>query len=84
MIDSRNNNNSDRDREEHKFRGTFVDITNKSGGNTEKIWAHRFLSKPKMVAAGGLAGVVSLLQAQGDGLVKGECETPEQLCFFFV
>ena len=36
-----------------------------------------------MVAAGGLAGVVSLLQAQGDALVKGGCETPEQLCFFF-
>ena len=24
-----------------------------SGNNTEKIWAHRFLAKPKRIAAGG-------------------------------
>ena len=41
-----------------------------TGDNTEKIWAHRFLSEPKTVAAGDLLGTVSLLEAQGDALVK--------------
>ena len=41
-----------------------------TGDNTEKIWAHRFLSEPKTVAAGDLSGTVSLLEAQGDDLVK--------------
>ena len=30
-----------------------------SGDNAKKIWAHRFLAKPKMIAAGGLEGAVS-------------------------
>ena len=29
------------------------------GDNTEKVWAHQFLTKPKTIAAGGLGGVVS-------------------------
>ena len=28
-------------------------------GNTEKMWIHRFLAKPKTIAAGGLGGAVS-------------------------
>ena len=27
--------------------------------NTEKIWVHRFLAKPKTIAGGGLGGAVS-------------------------
>ena len=30
----------------------------KSGNNTEKIWAHRFLAKPKTIETGGLGGAV--------------------------
>ena len=30
-----------------------------TGDNTEKIWVHRFLAKPKTIAIGGLAGAVS-------------------------
>ena len=27
-----------------------------TGDNTEKMWVHQFLAKPKMIAAGGLGG----------------------------
>ena len=52
------------------------------GDNTEKIWADRFLSKLKTVAAGGLAGAVSLLETQGDALVKGWVRNPRTTVFF--
>ena len=29
------------------------------GDTTEKIWVHRFLAKPKTIAAGGLGGAVT-------------------------
>ena len=35
------------------------------GDNTEKIWVHQFLAKPKMIAAGGLGGAVSPQGVQG-------------------
>ena len=54
-----------------------------SEDNTEKVWAHQFLSKPKTVAAGGLTGAVSLLEAQGDALVKGWVWNPQTTLFFF-
>ena len=54
-----------------------------SEDNTEKVWAHQFLSKPKTVAAGGLTGAVSLLEAQGDALVKGWVGNPQTTLFFF-
>ena len=54
----------------------------RTGNNTEKIWAHQFLSNSKMVGAGDLGGAVSLLEAQGDALVKGWVQIPDQLWFF--
>ena len=38
--------------------------------NTEKIWAHRFLAKPKTMKAGGLWGVVNPQGVQSDALVN--------------
>ena len=43
-----------------------------TGDNTEKIWAHRFLTNPKTIAAGDLGGVAS----QGDALVKTWVQSP--------
>ena len=40
-----------------------------TGDNTEKIWVHRFLVKPKTIAAGGLGGVMPRL--------RHECKAPK-------
>ena len=52
--------------------------------NTEKVWAHRFLAKPKTIEAGGLGGALSPQGAQGNALVNACMQIPEQLCFFFL
>ena len=54
----------------------------RTGNNTEKIWAHQFLSNPKTVAAGDLAGAVSFLEAQVDALVKGWVPNPRSTLVF--
>ena len=56
----------------------------RTGNNTEKIWAHQFLSNSKMVAAGDLGGAVSLLEAQGDALVKEWVPNPRSALVFLV
>ena len=51
-----------------------------SGDNTEKIWAHRFLAKPEMIATGSLGG------AGGPGLFLHEGKDVKPLnnfVFFF-
>ena len=40
------------------------------GDNTEKIWVHQFLAKPKMIAAGGLGGSSKPPGGPRQGLVK--------------
>ena len=51
-----------------------------AGGNIEKIWAHRFLKKPKTIEAGGLGGAVSppspFNGVQGDALVNVWVQIP--------
>ena len=39
-----------------------------TGENTEKIWAHRFLAKPKAIAAGGLGGGPGRYLGEGVGV----------------
>ena len=47
-----------------------------TGDDTEKLWAHWFLTKPKTFVAGGLGGVVSPQWGQGDALVKTWVQHP--------
>ena len=57
------------------------------GENTEKIWAHRFLEKPKMIEAGGPGRAVSppspLNGVQGDALVNMWVQIPWTIFLFF-
>ena len=41
-----------------------------SGDNTEKIWAHQFLAKPKMIAAGSQWGAIIPQGVQDESLMK--------------
>ena len=50
--------------------------------NTEKIWAHRFLAKPKTIAAGGLGGAVSPPGDPGQCLGEGMGVKPLNIFFF--
>ena len=55
------------------------------GVNTEKIWAHRFLEKPKTIEAGGLGQTVS--PPWGPGRCLGErvgANPPNNFAFFFL
>ena len=47
----------------------------RAGDNTEKIWVHWFLTKPKAITAGGLGGAVSPQGALGDALVKAQVQS---------
>ena len=53
-----------------------------SGDNTKKIWTHRFLAKPKRIAAGDLEGTVRPHGVQGDALLKEWVGTPLTILFF--
>ena len=55
-----------------------------SGDNTEKIWAHQFLAKPKTIEAGGLGGALSPQGVQANALVNACMQILEQFCFFFL
>ena len=58
----------------HTYTHTYIYIYTQD--NTEKIWEHWFLTKPKMIAA-GVWGV------QGDALVKAWVRNPQTILFFF-
>ena len=47
-----------------------------SGDDTEKIWVHLFLERPKMITAGGLGEAVSPQGTLGDALVKEWVQSP--------
>ena len=47
--------------------------------NIEKIWAHRFLTKPKAIAAGGLGEAVT--PSTGRQLVEGVGGKPANIFF---
>ena len=47
-----------------------------SRDNTEKIWVHQFLAKPKTITAGGMGRAVSSQRTQGDVLVKAWVQSP--------
>ena len=53
-----------------------------SGDNTEKIWAHRFLTKAKTISTRGLVGAVSRQWVHGDALVKVWVRSPQTIFFF--
>ena len=53
-------------------------LTLYAGNNTEKIWTHRFLAKPKTIETGGLGGAV-----WGPGQCLGERVGPNPLDNFF-
>ena len=55
-----------------------------SRDNTEKIWAHRFLAKPKTIKAGGLGGAVSPPEGLGQCLGEGVGENPLNSFSFFL
>ena len=54
------------------------------GDNTEKIWAHQFLTKPNTIEAGGLRGALSPQGVQANALVNACMQILEQFCFFFL
>ena len=59
-------------------------LNNKSGDNIEKIWAYRFLAKPKTFEAGGLGEALSPQGVQGDALEKRVCKSPKNLVLFLI
>ena len=58
-------------------------LTHLPEDNTEKIWAHRFLAKPKMIAGGGLGGAVSPPRGPGRCLGEGVGVKPPHSFVFF-
>ena len=46
---------------DQRRKNTYAEFAMITGDNTEKIWADQFLEKPNMIAAGGLAGAVSVM-----------------------
>ena len=59
------------------------EIELKPGDNTEKIWVHRFLTKPKTIAASGLVEAVSHQGVHGDTLVKAWVRSPRTIFFSY-
>ena len=54
-----------------------------SGDTTKKIWAHRFLAKPKAIAVGALGGSCNRCQGPGQQLVEGlGAKLPNNFAFF--
>ena len=58
-----------------KTSGNIIILPMCTGDNTEKIWVHRFLTKPKAIAAGGLVGAVK------GSLVKAWVRSPRTIFF---
>ena len=63
-----------------EFCGT---VRQSPGYNAEKIWVHWFLTKPRMIAAGGLVGAVSRQDVHGDALVKAWVRSSRTIFFSY-
>ena len=63
----------------------FLKCIINTGDNTEKIWVHQFLAKPKMIAGGGLGGAVippgGPWQCLGEGV---HVKAPNSFVFFHI